>query len=59
VLGWVDDVRPVPPGGGPLPHRHDFEETFVVLAGEIEVTFRGETSTLRAHGAAPRTLTPR
>ena len=21
----------VPPGGGPPPHRHDFEETFVVL----------------------------
>src|SRR3954452_20602349 len=38
----------VPPGGGPLPHRHDFEETFVVLGGEIEVTFRGETSMLRA-----------
>jgi quercetin dioxygenase-like cupin family protein len=38
----------VPPGGGPTPHRHDFEETFVVLEGEIEVTFRGETSTLRA-----------
>jgi mannose-6-phosphate isomerase-like protein (cupin superfamily) len=38
----------VPPGGGPLPHRHDFEETFMVLRGEIEVTFRGETSMLRA-----------
>ena len=32
----------VPPGGGPPPHRHDFEETFTVLDGEIEVTFRGE-----------------
>ncbi len=31
----------VPPGGGPPPHRHDFEETFVVLEGEIEATFRG------------------
>jgi len=38
----------VPPGGGPPPHRHDFEETFVVLDGEVEVTFRGTTSTLRA-----------
>ena len=38
----------VPPGGGPPPHRHDFEETFSVLDGEIEVTFRGRTSTLRA-----------
>src|SRR5438477_3017804 len=32
----------VPPGGGPPPHRHDFEEMFTILAGEIEVTFRGE-----------------
>ena len=38
----------VPPGGGPGPHRHDFEETFIVLDGEIEVTFRGETSTVGA-----------
>jgi quercetin dioxygenase-like cupin family protein len=33
----------VPPGGGPPPHRHDFEEMFSVLDGEIELTFRGET----------------
>jgi quercetin dioxygenase-like cupin family protein len=32
----------VPPGGGPPPHRHDFEEMFAVLDGEIELTFRGE-----------------
>src|SRR4029077_13872734 len=32
----------VPPGGGPPPHRHDFEEMFTILAGEIELTFRGE-----------------
>jgi quercetin dioxygenase-like cupin family protein len=38
----------VPPGGGPGPHRHDFEETFIVLEGEIEVTFRGSKSTVRA-----------
>jgi quercetin dioxygenase-like cupin family protein len=38
----------VPPGGGPPPHRHDFEEAFTVLDGEIELTFRGETSTVRA-----------
>src|ERR1700759_1671590 len=31
----------VPPGGGPPPHRHDFEETFILLEGEIELTFRG------------------
>lgn len=40
------DMR-VPPGGGPPPHRHDFEETFTMLDGEIEVTFRGQTSVLR------------
>ena len=33
----------VPPGGGPPPHRHDFEEMFSILDGEIELTFRGET----------------
>ncbi len=33
----------VPPGGGPPLHRHDFEEMFAVLDGEIELTFRGET----------------
>jgi quercetin dioxygenase-like cupin family protein len=31
----------IPPGGGPPPHRHDFEESFIVLEGEIEATFRG------------------
>jgi quercetin dioxygenase-like cupin family protein len=38
----------VPPGGGPPPHRHDFEEMFTVLDGAVEVTFRGETLTARA-----------
>ena len=38
----------VPPGGGPPPHRHDFEEMFTILEGEIEVTFRGEKSVVRA-----------
>jgi quercetin dioxygenase-like cupin family protein len=33
----------VPPGGGPPPHRHDFEEMSSILDGEIELTFRGET----------------
>ncbi len=36
----------VPPGGGPPPHRHDFEEMFTVLDGSVEATFRGETMTL-------------
>ena len=32
----------VPPSGVPPPHRHDFEEMFTILDGEIELTFRGE-----------------
>jgi quercetin dioxygenase-like cupin family protein len=38
----------IPPGGGPPPHRHDFEETFILLEGEVEVTFRGNKSVVRA-----------
>lgn len=38
----------IPPGGGPPPHRHDFEESFTLLEGEMEATFRGETKTVRA-----------
>lgn len=38
----------IPPGGGPPPHRHDFEESFTLLVGEIEATFRGEKITVRA-----------
>ena len=38
----------IPPGGGPPPHRHDFEETFILLEGELEATFRGAKSVVRA-----------
>ncbi len=38
----------VPAGGGPPPHRHDFEEMFSVLEGTVEVTFRDETITASA-----------
>jgi len=38
----------IPPGGGPPPHRHDFEETFIILEGEMEVTFRGQRSIVKA-----------
>ncbi len=38
----------VPSCGGPGPHRHDFEENFTILEGEIEFTFRGETHVVKA-----------
>ena len=38
----------IPPGGGPPPHRHDFEETFILLEGEMQATFRGKNSVVRA-----------
>jgi quercetin dioxygenase-like cupin family protein len=38
----------IPPGSGPPPHRHDFEESFTILEGEIEAIFRGEKSIVRA-----------
>ena len=38
----------IPPGGGPPPHRHGFEESFTILRGEIEVTFRGQKLAVRA-----------
>ena len=38
----------VPDGSGPPPHRHDFEEMFTLLEGELEFTFRGETQTVSA-----------
>lgn len=38
----------VPQCGGPPAHRHDFEEMFTLLEGEIEFSFRGETITTRA-----------
>jgi len=38
----------VPFCGGPGPHRHDFEEMFTLLEGEIEFTFRGKRTLVRA-----------
>src|SRR6266508_7015081 len=38
----------IPSGGGPGPHRHDFEESFTILEGEIEATFRGKKSVVRS-----------
>lgn len=37
----------IPPGGGPPPHRHDFEETFALLDGELDVVFRGAKQVVR------------
>jgi quercetin dioxygenase-like cupin family protein len=33
----------IPDGSGPPPHRHDFDESFTVLEGEVEFTVRGQT----------------
>jgi quercetin dioxygenase-like cupin family protein len=38
----------VPDGGGPPPHRHNFEEMFTILEGSIDFTFRGKTTTVDA-----------
>ena len=38
----------VPDGSGPPPHRHDFEENFTLLDGELQFTFRGKTRTVKA-----------
>ena len=38
----------IPPGGGPPAHRHDFEESFTILEGEIEATFRGKKTVVKA-----------
>jgi quercetin dioxygenase-like cupin family protein len=38
----------IPPGGGPPPHRHDFEESFLLLEGEMEAIFRGTKSVVKA-----------
>ena len=38
----------VPDGGGPPPHRHNFEEMFTIFEGEVTFTFRGEQHTVPA-----------
>lgn len=37
----------VPDGGGPPPHRHDYEEMFTLLEGEIEFMFRGQSQVVK------------
>jgi quercetin dioxygenase-like cupin family protein len=50
----------IPPGGGPPPHRHGFEECFRVLEGSVEVRVRdlppvlleaGESANIPANAA--------
>jgi mannose-6-phosphate isomerase-like protein (cupin superfamily) len=41
----------VPPGGGPMPHAHECEETFLVLEGEVTV-FCHDERTVAPTGAA-------
>lgn len=40
------------PGGGPPPHKHKWEEIYVVLSGEMEVMVDGKTTRLSAGGYA-------
>jgi quercetin dioxygenase-like cupin family protein len=41
-----------PAGGGPPPHEHPWEEIYVVLAGELEVTVDGASHVLQPGGVA-------
>ena len=36
------------PGHGPKKHRHPYEETFILLDGEIEIIVNGNTQTIGA-----------
>lgn len=36
------------PGGGPPPHKHKWEEIYVVMSGEMDVTVDGKTTRLKA-----------
>ncbi len=39
---WSLMEEEIPVGLGPPPHRHDFEELFNILEGQVEFTFRGQ-----------------
>jgi quercetin dioxygenase-like cupin family protein len=41
-----------PAGAGPPPHRHAWEEIYVVLDGELEVTVDGDTHVLTSGAVA-------
>ena len=42
---WSLFEEDVPLGMGPPPHRHDWDEAYYILAGEIEFTIDGELVT--------------
>ena len=44
---WSLFEEDVPLGMGPPPHRHDWDEAYYILAGEIEFTIDGERVTSR------------
>lgn len=41
-----------PAGAGPPPHQHPWEEIYVVLSGELEVTVAGDAPVVVAAGSA-------
>ena len=40
---WSLFEEDVPKGMGPPPHRHDWDEAYYILAGEVHFTIDGET----------------
>ena len=52
-LSFID--MHIPPGGGPIPHAHECEETFYVVEGEVTV-FCHDARTLRR--LDPRSMFP-
>ena len=38
----------IPAGRGARPHRHNFEEMITLLQGQLEFSFRGQQTTVRA-----------
>ena len=50
-LSGADDVTTGPAGAGP-PHRHPWEEIYVVLSGQLEVTVDGSAQIVGPGGAA-------
>jgi quercetin dioxygenase-like cupin family protein len=47
----IFDTKGVP-GGGPPPHKHAWEEAYVVISGEMDVSVAGKTTRLGPGGFA-------